>query len=81
MKGFETDFWYALLGPARMPQAIVDKIQGDVSAIVNAPEMRNNLLNQRSVPVAGRPEELTALIRSELERWTKVVKATGIKAE
>jgi len=81
LKGFETEFWYALLGPARMPRAIVDKIQGEVSAIVNAPQMRDNLLNQGSVPVAGTPEQLAALIKTELERWTKVVKAAGIKAE
>ena len=81
LKGFETEFWYALLGPARMPQPIVNKIQGEVSAIVNAPEMRDNLLNQGSVPVAGSPEQLTALIRSELDRWTKVVKVAGIKPE
>ena len=81
LKGFEIDYWYALLGPAGIPRAIVQQIQRDISAIVNAPETRESMLAQGSIAVGGAPEELDALIRREVELWSKVVKAGGVKPE
>jgi tripartite-type tricarboxylate transporter receptor subunit TctC len=81
LKGFEIDYWYAVLGPAGLPRPIVDQLQRDISAIVNAPETQASLLAQGSISVGSTPEELTALIRREYELWSKVVKAGGVKAE
>ena len=81
LKGFEIDYWYAVLGPAGMPRPIVEQLQREVAAIVNTPEMKENLLAQGSIAVGSGPEELTARIRNEYELWSKVVKAGGVKAE
>ena len=81
LQGFEIDYWYAVLGPAGMPRAIVDQLQRDISALVNTPEMKESLLNQGSIAVGSGPEELLALIRSEYSLWSKVVKAGGVRAE
>jgi len=81
LPGFEMDYWYALLGPAGIPPAIVGQIQRDVSAIVNAPETKESMLAQGSIAVGGTPEELDALIRRDYALWSKVVKAGGVKPE
>jgi tripartite-type tricarboxylate transporter receptor subunit TctC len=81
LKGFEIDYWYAVLGPAGMPRPIVLQLQREIAAIVNAPETKESLLAQGSIAVGSTPEELTALIRREYELWSKVVKAGGVKAE
>ena len=81
LPGFETDFWYGLVGPAAMPRPLVDRIQREVGAIVQAPDMKENLLGQGSVPGGGKPEELTALIKTEYQRWAKVVKTAGVKLD
>jgi tripartite-type tricarboxylate transporter receptor subunit TctC len=81
LPGFEIDYWYALLGPAGIPSAIVGQIQRDVSAIVNAPETKESMLAQGSIAVGGTPEELDALIRRDYSLWSKVVKAGGVKPE
>ena len=81
LRGFEIDYWYALLGPAGIPRAVVQQIQRDVSASVNSAETRDSLLAQGSIAVGGTPEELDALIKREYELWAKVVKAGGVKPE
>jgi tripartite-type tricarboxylate transporter receptor subunit TctC len=81
LPGYEIDFWYALLGPAAMPSALVERIQRDVAAIVTAPEMKQSLLAQGCVAVGGKPEELTALIKNEYALWSRVVQAGGVKVD
>jgi len=81
LTGFEIDYWYAVLGPAGMPAPLVEKIRGDVAAIVNAPEMKQSLLAQGTVAVASSPEEASARIRSDYELWTDVVKAGKVRME
>jgi len=81
LAGYEIDFWYALLGPAGMAPALVGRIQRDVAAVLLAPEMRDSLLAQGCIAVGGRPEELTALIKNEYARWSRVVQAGGVKVD
>ena len=81
LPGYEIDFWYALLGPAAMPTALVERIQREVAAIVTAPEMKERLLAQGCIAVGGKPEELTALIKNEYALWSRVVQAGGVKVD
>jgi tripartite-type tricarboxylate transporter receptor subunit TctC len=81
LPGYEVDFWYALLGPAGMPAALVDRIQRDVAAIVTAPEMKDNLLAQGCIAAGSKPEELTTLIQNEYALWSRVVKAGNVRLE
>ena len=81
LAGYEVDFWYALLGPGAMPAPLVARIQRDVSALLNSPEMKESLAAQGCIAVGGTPEALTALIRTEYELWSGVVKARGVRLE
>ncbi|HTM59228.1 MAG TPA: tripartite tricarboxylate transporter substrate binding protein [Burkholderiales bacterium] len=78
---YEIEFWYGLVGPAGMQAALVDRIQRDISGIVNAPEMKQQLLEQGAIGVGSRPKELDALIRKEYARWLRVVQTGNIKME
>src|SRR5712692_6668379 len=81
LKGYEIDFWYALLGPAGMPAPLVARIQRDTAAILMTPEMKESLLAQGCIAAGSGPEELSALIRSDYELWAKVIKTAGVKLE
>ena len=81
LAGYEVDFWYALLGPGGMPAPLVERIQGDASALLNSPDMKQSLAAQGCIAVGGTPEALTALIRTEYQLWSKVVKTGGVKIE
>ncbi len=81
LKGYEIDFWYALLGPARIPAPLVARIQRDTAAVLMTPEMRESLLVQGCVAVGSGPDELSARIKSDYELWSKVIKTAGVKLE
>ncbi len=77
---FEASSWFGLLGPAGMPREIAMKIQAEVARIIRIPEIREKLVQQGVDPVGSTPEEFAAYIRSETEKWAKVVKMAGAKA-
>jgi len=81
LAGYEVDFWYALLGPGGMSAALAERIQRDVAAVLNTPQMKESLAAQGCIAVGGRPEELTARIRTDYALWSRVVQARGVKAE
>jgi len=81
LNGFEIDTWYSVLGPAGIPRPLVDRIQREIAAILNTPEMRESLLGQGCIAVGSKPEELTALIKHDYELWSKVISTAGVKLE
>jgi tripartite-type tricarboxylate transporter receptor subunit TctC len=77
--GYVTGGEVAVLGPAGLPRAIVDRVHADVVQILNAPASRERLLNAGFEVVAGSPEDLRAWIKSESVRWSRVIKDAGIR--
>ena len=79
--GYEHEPWNGLLGPAKMPKAVVAKLNAEVVRILQAPEVRKVFEHEAAEPVGNSPEEFAAVIKSEMAKWAKVVKAAGIKVE
>lgn len=80
-KDYAIATWYGMFGPTGMPAELVTRIQRDVARIVNQPDNRERLTGLGVDISAGTPDELGAYLRSEIARYTKVIKETGIKAE
>jgi len=78
---FEVSAWFAVYAPPKMPAPLVQKIHGAISGIINAPAVKANLVEQGIDPVNGSPEDLTALTKSEMARWSKVVEQAGAKLQ
>jgi tripartite-type tricarboxylate transporter receptor subunit TctC len=76
--GFTNTTWYGLMGPAGMPQSIVSKINAEMKAAHGSPEFRKNLDALSLLPITSTPAEMAGRIKSELARWTKVIKDAGI---
>ena len=70
--------WYGIVAPAGTPQAIVAKLQTDISAALHEPDLRDKLAAEGGEVVGSRPEEFGALVRAEIERWSQVVKTARI---
>jgi tripartite-type tricarboxylate transporter receptor subunit TctC len=81
LPGFEAVSWFALFAPANTPRPIVDKLQGEVSKILKSPDVSKKLLDLGLDPVGSTPDELAAYQKSEIAKWTKVVKDSGAKVE
>jgi tripartite-type tricarboxylate transporter receptor subunit TctC len=81
LKGFDATAWFGLLAPAGTPREIVDKIRNDVAKSMENPEIRERFAGQGALPVGDTPEQFTAYIRSEIDKWTRVVKFSGAKID
>ena len=79
--GYEASAWFGLLAPANTPRPIVELLQRHVAAILRQPEVEKMLLEQGAESVGNTPDEFARLIAAELQKWDKVVAATGVKLE
>jgi tripartite-type tricarboxylate transporter receptor subunit TctC len=79
IKDVYADNWYALFAPAKTPAPVIAKLNAAVNAVLKDPETAKKLIEAGADPAAGTPEELAAFLKSELERWGKVVKEKNIK--
>ncbi len=77
MPGFEIGSWYGLMGPANMPPAILRRLNSEIVKAMQDAELKTKFAQQGLDSIAGTPEEAAAYLRSESERWTKVVKNAG----
>lgn len=78
--GFAVDQWYALFAPAGTPKEVVAKLYGEVAKTVANPAVKEKLLAMGLDPVGMPPDEFTAYVKSETEKWGKLVREAGIKA-
>ena len=77
----DVDAWYAVLGPAKLPAELVAKLNADVNAVMALPDVKDNLLKQGLIPTTSTAEALAALIKSDRERWAKVIAEAKITAD
>jgi tripartite-type tricarboxylate transporter receptor subunit TctC len=77
----ESGSWVALLGPAGMPAAMVNKIAADVHEVAMAPDTRQALIAQGATPRGSTPAELQKTIEADKELYGRVIKARGVKVE
>ncbi len=75
------DNWYGLLAPAKTPPAVVAKLHGAVVAALNAPDVREKLVQVGAVPAPMSSAEFGKLLSDEHARWGRVVREKGIKEE
>ena len=79
--GYDVTIWYAILGPAKLPADIVNRLYTDLRTVMAAPKMKESLEALGTDPNIQPPAELARIIRAESEKWGAVVKASGAKAE
>jgi len=77
----EASFWSALLGPAGLPQPIVDRLNHAVNEYLNMSETPAKLVAIGMQPIGGSPERLSALIASDSAKWKRVIEAAGIRMD
>jgi tripartite-type tricarboxylate transporter receptor subunit TctC len=81
LKGFESDNWYGLFFPAKTPEAIVSRLHAEMSKVLTDPDVRKLMENQGATPLASSPAEMTAYLKSEIEKYAKVIQASGARAD
>jgi len=73
--------WYVLTAPANTPRAIIQQLNVETAKVMQAPDTRSQFANMGGEATGTTPEEAVAFLRAETERWSKVIRDAGIKAE
>jgi tripartite-type tricarboxylate transporter receptor subunit TctC len=81
LRGFDTGGWFSMYTALKTPQPIVNKLNTEIVALVQAPDVRDRLLTFGATPLPGTPEELRQQLAREIPRWRKVIEEAGLKAE
>lgn len=79
--GFEASTWWGILAPARTPAAIVARLNSELNKSLEDSAVRSRLLTHGATIKSSTPAQATELIMSEIEKWAKVVKATGARVD
>jgi len=80
-QGVEAGAWFGVFGPAGMPPALVERLNADIVRALRQPDVHKRLTNSGYDPAPSSPAELGRLLKADLAKWGKVVKAAGVKAE
>jgi tripartite-type tricarboxylate transporter receptor subunit TctC len=81
LPGFEASNWFGVAAPKNTPPEIVDELNKEINVALAEPKVRARLADLGAAPLAGAPTDFGRFIAAEAERWSKVIRATGIKAE
>ena len=79
--GYEVSAWFALFAPAGTPPAAVNRLNMEVARAMKLPDVRERLASQGAEPLTSSPEDTAAYVKSELAKWSRVVKASGMKID
>ncbi|HSB48350.1 MAG TPA: tripartite tricarboxylate transporter substrate binding protein [Burkholderiales bacterium] len=79
--GFEVSGWSGLFAPAGTPREAVSRLAAEIRMILQAPELKERFFVQGAEPVGNTPEEFAAFVGAEIAKWTKVVEASGMRAD
>ena len=81
LPGFELVGWYGVIGPAKMPEAIVARLHAELVKILNHPEVRDRIVADGSEPVGNSPEAFRQFMLADTIKWAKLVKESGAKMD
>lgn len=73
--------WFGIHAPARTPRPIIDRVHAEAVKVLQEPSVRERFISESAEPVGSTPEAFAKFVAGEVTKWTRVVKAAGIKAE
>jgi tripartite-type tricarboxylate transporter receptor subunit TctC len=79
VKDFDVNPWWGIFGPAGLSPSIVIKINTDIAEILKTPDFQEVLAKQGATSLTSSPEEFGKLLKKDIEKWAKTVKAAGVK--
>jgi tripartite-type tricarboxylate transporter receptor subunit TctC len=79
--GYDATLWFALVAPAKFPAGLAARLNHEIAAVLEAPDMKELMVQQGLLAEAGPPEALTAQVRSDIAKWREVIAKAGITAE
>ena len=78
LKGYEATTWFGLMAPVRTPKAIVERLNADVAKILAGADLKERFIAEGLEPIGGSQQEFARFIREEIDKYAKVIKASGL---
>jgi tripartite-type tricarboxylate transporter receptor subunit TctC len=78
--GYQVDLWFGLVAPAKTPAPVLTRLNGEINRAIQSPDLKEKLVTQSYEPLGGSPERFADAIRADMERFDKVIREGGIKA-
>jgi tripartite-type tricarboxylate transporter receptor subunit TctC len=79
--GYDAVIWLGIMAPAATPRAVVERLNTEITRIVNAPEMKAAWAKQGAVAMAMTPEEFARFMREDIDKWARIVRISGAKPD
>jgi tripartite-type tricarboxylate transporter receptor subunit TctC len=79
--GYDVNVWFGILAPAATPKSVVNKLNAEMTKILNDAEFRNSMSKMGVDPMPSTPEQFSDFMRKETVRWAKLVKESGAKLD
>ena len=79
--GYEATIWLGIMAPAGTPKPIVDKLNAEINAVLNKPEVKEAWAKQGAEPLVMTPAEFDTYLRGDIDKWAKVIQTAGIKVQ
>ena len=79
--GFESQAWFGVLGPAKLPPEIVDKLNAAIVAALSDPKTREQLVREGASPATMSAAEFAKFVREDVARWAPIVRSSGAKPD
>lgn len=79
--GYEAVIWLGVMAPAGTPRSVIDKLNSEITRIVNAPETKASWARQGAISMSMSPDEFTRFVRDDIDKWARIVKISGAKPD
>jgi tripartite-type tricarboxylate transporter receptor subunit TctC len=79
--GYEATIWLGLMAPAATPRPVLDKLNAEVIKVIHAPDVKENWGKQGAVPMGMPVDDFGKFLREDVQKWSKLVKDTGMKVD
>jgi tripartite-type tricarboxylate transporter receptor subunit TctC len=79
--GYESTAWYTVAAPSKVPAAIIQKLNADINGVIGAPDMQPRFAELGATRMGGTPEAAAKYFAAETDKWNKVIKTAGIRAD
>ena len=81
LQDFEVSVWFGIVAPARTPQSVIDRINGEINRILLLPDVQSAFRLQGVESIGGSPQQFAVHLRNQMAKWSGVVKEAGIRLE
>jgi tripartite-type tricarboxylate transporter receptor subunit TctC len=81
VKDFDVSIWYTLMGPANLPKAITAQLNETLNEVLRKPELNERLLSLGETSTAMTPEQVTAMLRTDIGKYAAVIRQNHIRMD